>query len=486
MQDIFADNEVGSASKATEALEELRLQGQKALNDLELVQQEVLLRFERGLTDINSKRLQALNLLNVDTAAKFLPIQFTYIDQANTSATVRIDSSAATLKEKSRSTYVPVRDIKFRSTAGVVEQFGDLYRVHNTSSPPTGVFEIELQSPTQLSLIVFDTVISPSKPDVVVSVSQNGIRYTRAQQAAKNGYRINSWLSPSTCKYIRIEVTPTHPDSLSGDSYTFGLTDLHVYSVEFYLASEYTTTSVPMPVKTGKVRFVSHVQDPGLSYFLSFNGQQYTQVQSGDVLAVPGVTVVEDQLMTASSDYWLRKDGAIFQFPVDLMMHTLRCSSVSGGDPLEVVRHENYQELSYYSGTVNVDSDTNHTLRWVTGDKFSTLVPGRKILLDGQPKIIKAVLSDEAMTVFNPPAPKAGVPYVVGDYGGRRFLCFNNSNRRASIHPLPPLGTGDPPGFLVSYLAGPSIEVALKVKLFTTDKSKTPVFTGAHLEYVYE
>ncbi len=487
MADLFKDGESGSAGRIVNELEVLRTQGQDSLSKIAQVQQNVLLRFERGLTEINFKRQKSFKAVNVDTAVKFLISDFVDLDQAQTSATVRIDSKSATLKEKSRSAYVPVKKLSFYNDVGTVEQFGDLYRVFtNDGQVPTGTFEIELQQPTLLSLIVFDTVISPSQPAVSVSVSPNGVRYTTAQAVARNGYRVNSWVPQESVKFIRIRITPSHPDMLSGNSYTFGLTDLNVFSVEFFLASELTTAPLSLPVKTPRVKFVSYNDDPRLTYFLSFNSQPYFQVMPGDLVTIPGLTSVRRRQLTAGSDSWLRDEDVIYQFPIDLYANTLRVEPVSGGVPVEILHHANYPELTYYSGTVDVDTDTNKTVRWKTGDKFGGLVAGRKILIDGIPKIISSVLSEEALTVFNPPSSKNGVEYMVGDYGGRQFGCLHPTSRRMSMQPLIPWGSGSPPSYLVSYLAGPAVEVSLKAQLFTTDKSSSPVFEGAHLEYVYE
>jgi len=90
--------------------------------------------------------------------------------------------------------------------------------------PPVGTFDLELDPPLHLSLLSFDVVSTPSTPEISVGVSENGVTFSPASSLALNGYRINAWLVPATVRFVRLTINPTHPDTLGGSVYTFGLT----------------------------------------------------------------------------------------------------------------------------------------------------------------------------------------------------------------------------------------------------------------------
>ena len=91
-----------------------------------------------------------------------------------------------------------------------------------SDSPSVGTFDLELDPPLRLSLLSFDVVSTPSGPGISVGVSENGVAFAPASSIAFNGYRINAWLVPATVRFVRLAISPTHPDTLGGSVYTFG------------------------------------------------------------------------------------------------------------------------------------------------------------------------------------------------------------------------------------------------------------------------
>jgi len=115
-----------------------------------------------------------------------------------------------------------------------------------SDSPSVGTFDLELDPPLRLSLLSFDVVSTPSVPGVSVGVSENGVAFAPASSIAFNGYRINAWLVPRTVRFVRLTISPTHPDTLGGGVYTFGLTDISGWAIDFFhLRSEWVSKPVP-------------------------------------------------------------------------------------------------------------------------------------------------------------------------------------------------------------------------------------------------
>ena len=75
-----------------------------------------------------------------------------------------------------------------------------------------------------MNLLVFDIVSSPSEPAITVQASSDGVTYQEARSVSRNGYRVNSWLPAMEVRFIRIVITPSHPDDLGGTTFSFGIT----------------------------------------------------------------------------------------------------------------------------------------------------------------------------------------------------------------------------------------------------------------------
>ena len=134
-------------------------------------------------------------------ACQFISSDLIDIDQAGTSATLRPDSGAATLRERSAAANAVIRTIVFTADTGVVEQFTGMYRVYTEDGrKPVGSFDIELAAPSTISLLTFDIVTMPSDPVIRVFVSENDVSYTEATAVSRNGYRVNAWLPKGIVK----------------------------------------------------------------------------------------------------------------------------------------------------------------------------------------------------------------------------------------------------------------------------------------------
>ena len=67
-------------------------------------------------------------------------------------------------------------------------------------------------------------------------------------------------------KYIRIAITPSHPDTLGGSGYTFGLTSFTAYMVEFHMQSEFVTKVIQVTPGSSQMRLVA---DIATAWFIS-------------------------------------------------------------------------------------------------------------------------------------------------------------------------------------------------------------------------
>jgi hypothetical protein len=141
------------------------------------------------------------------------------IDQSLTSATIRADAGAVTLRERGRPSEATIRSLSFATDTGAINQFNDMYQVYVTDgSKPTGTFQIELFSPANLTVAVFDIVTLPSDPGIRVFASADGVDQVEATSVSRSGYRVNAWFPNTIVKYLKIEISPTHPDTIGGNA----------------------------------------------------------------------------------------------------------------------------------------------------------------------------------------------------------------------------------------------------------------------------
>ena len=288
MPDIVTDGQNASASVVTAAFAGLQSIGQSVLDDITTARNNLLIGLELNLEGLNGKRGCAARVGQPALAGSFRTSDFVDIDQAQTTATVRANTMAVTLRERNIATNAVIRTTTFRSDRGTVTQANGVYRVNVTDgSVPLGVFELELTEALNISLVTFDILSMPASPAIVVRTSPNNVAFAQALEVSQAGYQVTAWLAPASVKFIRLEITPSHPDTLGGPTYSFGITDLAASAVSFNLLSEFVTRAVTLTPASANLRFVADVDD-NLTYFLSWDGGSFFQVHNGDLVPIPG------------------------------------------------------------------------------------------------------------------------------------------------------------------------------------------------------
>jgi hypothetical protein len=334
MTGIFKDGEEASASRFMDMLEEMRAKGQSVLDDLTAARDETLFRMQQGLNALNSRRQRAVRVLSPDVACRFVVSDLLDIDQALTSSTVRADASTATCRERARSSEAEIRKTSFSSAVGTVEEFNQMYRVHSPDGAcPTGVFEVELVQAQTLTMLVFDIVTLPSAPKIEIWASADGVRLVPATQVSVNGYRVTAWFPSQSVKYLRIAITPNLPDTLGGTTFTFGLTSLSAFTVNYYLYSELVTRPVVFAPATRTVRFKTN--ESGLEYFLQFGDGPVSQVEPDQLVDLPGVARVSVDA-SINVGWQLVQDRSVVQLPADVYPASLSILDVAENRPVSV------------------------------------------------------------------------------------------------------------------------------------------------------
>lgn len=442
MPDLFVDGESASRAKWIAALEESAALGKSVLEDLSQARRDTLLRFENNLIALNGRRQQAARVLGKDTAGRFLVTDFLALDPVQTSASVRADVGAATLRERVDSTEATVKNARFDSSVSSYEPFGDYYRVIAPGgTPPVGTFLIELTEASQLNLVVLDLLATPGRPEITVEGSNDGIKFTAAQSVGVHGYRAVAWMPAQTSvRFLRIRMTPNQPDTIGGSAYTFGISSLTMLKTEFFLRSQLVTQPLTINVQSPRLRFTADAEGD-LEYYLSFNGGQAFGVTPGQILDVPGAVswvgiaqVWGNGLLSWSrSQSWPLSDANfddLSLLPADLYGNTLRLVPTGATTPALVAR---------------LDPASLQSTTAVSGG--------------------------------------------ITSYGrmSKPYICW--WDRQLFYRPYSPSlpgGYGDL-SYTISYQTGPaSLTAQLYVRFRTSDSSLTPVFRGAALENVYE
>jgi hypothetical protein len=293
---------------------------------------QTLVDLERRLSALNARRQRMNRLSSLRTLGVLTMGDFNDIDQAASTATVRIDAQCATLRERSEPCEAAVKSNLFSTDIGTTENMGDLKRVHvDGVGSPTGTFNIELVEPLSVTLLVFDIVATPSVPVVTVQVSSNGVQYTDALASNISGYRVSTWLPQQSVRFIRITISPSHPDDLGGNSYTFGITDIDASSVQFQLLSEVVSRAILINPVSPSFQFVADA-DPGVIFFLSVAGQPYVEVANGDTIQIPGVQNVTTSAVAVDGT---GKLGTII--PSNIYLSTLTVVDSTSKTPYPIV-----------------------------------------------------------------------------------------------------------------------------------------------------
>jgi len=155
----FQLGEVASASQLMAAFNVLWNQGENILNTLTNYRNLSLVDFQQQVEALNS-RLQRANRISAPyTSVNFVTTDFLDIDQTQTSATVRADAQAVTLKERS-TTRRSLQNQTFCHLGwngrGHLDGQTRLYRVSTTDgSIPTGTFTVQLVQSLNMTVLTF-------------------------------------------------------------------------------------------------------------------------------------------------------------------------------------------------------------------------------------------------------------------------------------------------------------------------------------------
>ena len=131
MDTLFEDGAEASRDKFVAALEGLQALGQSVLDDLAEARKDTLFRFQIGLSALNARRQRTARIKSPDVACQFVVSDLIDVDQSRTSATLRPDAQAVTLRERSKSSLARIREQKFLASTGIVEEFNGMHRVYS-------------------------------------------------------------------------------------------------------------------------------------------------------------------------------------------------------------------------------------------------------------------------------------------------------------------------------------------------------------------
>lgn len=425
MPHVFQIGEEASKSVFLETLSELQTQGTGVLATLEEARLASLVEFDRRLSDINGRRTRALRIPIVQQSARFIVSDFNDIDQTGTTCTVRADSNAVTLRERSVPTEAVIKTTQFTTNTGTIEALDSTNKILQVSTlggaTPTGQFDIELTESLTLNQLIIDMVATPSQPAIDISVSADSLTYTEATQIALSGYRITAWSPSQETKFIRLQITPTHPDDLNGNTYTFGITNFVASASDYNLRSELITRLITFTPQSLYVMFDTEA-DPNIQYYISLSqpGQivPFVEVNAGDNILIPGANQI------TSTGVSINSAGLFSQsIPSNIYLDTLIIQEVVGGNLVQV----------------NIAPDLSHT--------------------DAN----RTKLAKEYVGIQLGSGSSAGSIYVIRADGS-----YNPSRR-----------------FNLSYAYGPQqIMAMLKIRLSTDDRETSPIFRGASLDVI--
>jgi hypothetical protein len=438
----FQFGEVASASQLMAAFNVLWNQGENILNALTNYRNLSLVDFQQQVEALNSRLQRANRISPPYTTVNFVTTDFLDIDQTQTSATVRADAQAVTLKERSTTTNAVIQNQTFATSDGTAEAIStdnSLYRVNTTDgSIPTGTFTVQLAQSLNMTVLTFDLAAMPPTPVFKVSASPDGTTFTQAVQVSMNGYRLTAWFAPMEMLYITLAITPAAPDTLGGSSYTFGLTDFAGTETEFEMVSEMVTKPIFFTPASASLKLVAPAT-PGILYFLSFNGGLWQEYAAGSVVPVPNTGTVSATGVTVSAmsgapeygGYSINMPSGTREFET-IFLNSIQVTDLTTGLPLRVAPGLN----PAYANPLGVN-----------GGRYG-------------------------------PIPGMTHDYVAqGGYGGGLMLIPGN-----------PTNTFSGKTYSVSY-SGVTANwipitwsVQLKVQLSTSDRTVTPTFTGASLQ----
>lgn len=472
----FNVGEEASLGKFVGALQAIHDQGSAVLRELEDNRLETLVEFGRRLSAINGRRQRAYRVAATTVPIKFVATDFLDIDQTITTASVRSDSSSVTLRERSQPLEAVVKSKRFSASTGTIEPLDTrnlLYRVAvDPGQIPVGRFDIELADILGLSLMVFDIVATPSVPGILVETSADGVTYNPATGVSLSGYRISCWTSPGNVRFVRLTITPSQADSITGNTFTFGVTDFYATSTEYQLISELVTKPIIWAPLAPAAKLVVDA-DPGLTYFLAVGvantAPAFVEVTPGVRFPYPGTAVVSTSGVGLQGvTFTVGSTPAVGAYirpttPNGFIYHVTISSSATSTEPTWPTTEGSVITSGGVTFAATKDGLLNFTLP--TTAYLSTL----SVVETGSGAVMRVV---PGLSYLDANVSKLTHKYI-GVLG--QVLRFISSNLNAEIGQT----------FTVSYVTGPAqLQAQLKVQLSTTDRTYTPVFRGARLERV--
>lgn len=320
----------GSASEVNKRFEEVSSTGQSVLDDLEQVRLSELIAFEQRISESNLRRCRVERLCASGVLGHFTVADMNAVHLQNTTATVRADVMAASLKEKGDFVSADIQEIQFSANVGSYQRLSNTYKVISTEGIPIGRFDIVLLRPVTMNQVVFDLVAPSPDLQVKVSVISADLKETETLSVARNGYRFSCWMPERQLRYLRIEMKPGGPDTAGGIGYTFGITDLQIIRQNYHLASELVMKPVSVPARSKKAVFRTE-SESGLSYFLSFDGLNFAEVVPDAVVNLP-VTYVEQTGVTVNS-------SGLLSHTLNAAVNTASLKVTSSGQNVPVVHN---------------------------------------------------------------------------------------------------------------------------------------------------
>jgi hypothetical protein len=331
----IVNGQEGSASQIMSAFNYILSLGQTNLENLQNIRTETLLAFQRRVSYLNSKQQTANKLINQNALVNFTITDFSNVNQSETTATVRIDSNVVTSSEQAFEVEAIIKSVQFTSNLGNVEalnQDSSIYRVYNTNgSTPTGSFFITLTEPTNLSVLVFDLPSIASNPVINITTSDTGILYTSCLSYSLNGYRLIVYLTPAEIQYIKIDITPSHPDNLGGSLFTFGLTDFIGSSTQYRLLSEFVSQPINFIPNSVNCQ-LNAIQTDGLLYFLSLGSGNFIEVSLATSIPIPAVSETNLTAVGLNSNGLLNSTISSLAY-----LSTIEIIDVSTGTPIPLL-----------------------------------------------------------------------------------------------------------------------------------------------------
>lgn len=380
--ETITNGSIASASAVNTVFAGLAEQGNAILDLLTQIQLTTLVEYNHCLTNLQSKSQRAARVKGPNTAALFLVSDFDGINQQLTTATVRADTASASLRERRIPNIALVTSTAFSVSSGLVNALNATQTLLSVtaSTAPTGTFTLQLQEAVNISVLSISLAAMASAPTIQVQVSADGVVYTPATSVSLNGSAFNAWFGEQEVLYIQVILTPSHPDNLGGEVYTFGITDFSATTVSYNLISDIYFNPVSF-VPTGvSVGFTAKGTGGILYNLLLDNGSgtaSYIPVIDGSIVAIPGTATTTVPGLVINSSGVL-----VFTLPADVYPGTITLRDTTSGVTLPIVANLSPTDpnLSYLSSPVAslvgsaltilptpaVLSD-NYTISYVTG-----------------------------------------------------------------------------------------------------------------------